>query len=330
MTTRTENDGADSRVVSPGAGGIAELGADLRRDPQDYSATLRIATGGRNEIDTSTQVLDGQNGPPVIVGDGAACRDANGNGKNDVTATVSQDGRVVREKMECGVDNVVAYDDKGQAHRFADNPITKLPVDFSSIPDWRLKQVTDQADGLINKYKDGKTPDGKPDGKISFNDISNIMTDIGKMENLTEVEKCRLWSEVRNKLQSRDVSILDKDEKTEMIDSWKGSDDPWHALITMDDGYHANRLINMSPEDASKAIQDHENGGEVKDMPFPRSLLWRGAYLWYGQNTGDVNASEGQLSALRELRSKGTFSAYAQEWTRQFVRPEIDQYGRPR
>jgi hypothetical protein len=33
---------------------------------------------------------------------------------------------------------------------------------------------------------------------------------------------------------------------------------------------------------------------------------------------------------LRELRGKGTFSAYAEEWTRQFVRPEIDEYGRPR
>ncbi len=329
MSTKSANDGADSRVLAnPVPDGDVELGNALRSNPKDFGATLKLAAAGQNQTDTATRQFDGQNGPPVIVND-AAC-DVNKNGKNDVVATVIQGGKLVREKMECKPDIVVAYDDKGQAHRFADNPITKLPVDFSSIPDWRLKQVNAQADGLINQYKDGKTPDGKPDGKISFNDISSIMKDIGKMEHLTEVEKCRLWSEVRNKLGSRGVSILDKDEKPEMIDSWHGSGDVGHALITMDDGYHGNFLINKSPEEASKAIQAHEDGTDDTKRSIVGEAMFRGALLVYGINKGDVYASEGQLKALRELRSKGSFSAYAEEWTRQFVRTDRDQYGNPR
>lgn len=328
MSTHAGNEATETRIGNPAPSGDLQLGGDLRSNPKDFGTTLRVATAGQSGSDAATRAFDGQNGPPVIVGDGAVCRDANNNGKNDVISTVSQNGKVVREKMECGVDNVVAYDDKGQAHRFPDNKITKLPVDFSGIPDWRLKQVNSQADGLISKYKDGLTPDGKKDGQISFNDISNIMKDIGKMENLTEVEKCRLWSEVRGKLGG--VSLLDKDEKPEMIDSWHGVKDPGHALIRMDDGYHGNFLINKTPEEATKAIQAHEDGSDDTKRSVTGEIAFRGALLVLGINKGDIYASEGQLKALRELRGKGTFSAYAEEWTRQFVRPEIDEYGRPR
>ncbi len=330
MGTQVGNEATDTRIANPAPSGDLQLGGDLRSNPEDFGATLRLVAGGQSRPDAVTQQFDGQHGAPTIVGDSAVCRDVNGNGKNDVLSTVLKDGKVVREKMECRPDMVVAYDDKGQAHRFADNPITKLPVDFSSIPDWRLKQVNGQADGLINKYKDALMPDGKPDGKIGFNDISNIMKDIGKMENLTEVEKCRLWSEVRQKLGSRGISILDKDEKTEMIDTWHGKGDVGHALITMDDGYHGNFLINKTPEEATKAIQAHEDGSDDTKRSIVGEAMFRGALLVYGINKGDVYASEGQLRALRELRSKGTFSAYAEEWTRQFVRSDRDQYGNPR
>lgn len=329
MSSKPGNDATDSRIVNPSPSGDADLGNTLRSNPMDFSATLKLAAGGQTGTDAATRQFDGQNGPPVIV-DSAVCRDANNNGKNDVLSTVSQNGKVVREKMECGPDNVVAYDDKGQAHRFPDQKITKLPVDFSGIPDWRLKQVNGQADGLINKYKDGLKPDGTKDREIGFNDISNIMKDIGKMENLTEVEKCRLWSEVKLRLGARGVPILDKDEKPEMVDSWHGKKDIGHALITMDDGYHGNFLINKTPEEATKAIQAHEDGSDDTKRSIVGEAMFHGALLVYGINKGDVYASEGQLRALRELRSKGTFSAYAEEWTRQFVRPEIDQYGKPR
>jgi hypothetical protein len=329
MSSKPGNDATDSRIVNPSPSGDADLGNTLRSNPTDFSATLKLAAGGQTGTDAATRQFDGQNGPPVIV-DSAVCRDANNNGKNDVLSTVSQNGKVVREKMECGPDNVVAYDDKGQAHRFPDQKITKLPVDFSGIPDWRLKQVNGQADGLINKYKDGLKPDGTKDREIGFNDISNIMKDIGKMENLTEVEKCRLWSEVKLRLGARGVPILDKDEKPEMVDSWHGKKDIGHALITMDDGYHGNFLINKTPEEATKAIQAHEDGSDDTKRSIVGEAMFHGALLVYGINKGDVYASEGQLRALRELRSKGTFSAYAEEWTRQFVRPEIDQYGKPR
>ena len=64
--------------------------------------------------------------------------------------------------------------------------------------------------------------------------------------------------------------------------------------------------------------------------PALEETMFRGALLVYGINKGDVFASEGQLKALRKLRSKGSFSAYADEWTRQFVRTDRDQYGNPK
>lgn len=293
MDTHSASEGTDNQVGRvPVNTGDQDLAASLRKDPQDFGATLRMAQAAPQD---ATRQFDGQNGPPTIV---------------DST--------------------IVAYDEKGQAHRFANHPITKLPVDFSSIPDWRLKQVTSKADGLIDRYKDPPKPDGKPDGRISFNDISNIMKDIGRMENLTEVEKCRLWSEVRNKLGSRGISLIDKDEVSKMIDSWHGVKDPGHALITMDDGYHGNFLINKTPEEASRAIKAHEDGSDDTQRTVTGEIMFRGALLVLGINKGDIEASEGQLRALRELRSKGRFSAYAEEWSRQFVRPDRDQYGNPR
>lgn len=302
------------------------VSSNVYADREDFGNTLRVAAGGnRNDAD-AMRAFDGPGGGPVIVD---TCQDRNGDGRNSVTSTVEQNGRVVRERMECGPDMVVAYDDQGKAHRFPDEKITALPVDFSSIPDWRLKQMNQDATQLIRNYFTEKTPTGGPDLSLSFHNISDIMKDISKMDQYTEVEKCRLWSEVRNIMQDRSLNVLDADEKKEMIDSWKGSGDPWHSLITLNDGYHANRLINMSPEDASKAIRDHEEGAETKDMPWYRAAMWNTAHFFLGTNTGDVNASEGQLHALRALRNGGTFAAYADEWTRQFVRTDVDQWGFP-
>lgn len=288
----------------------------------DFGKTLNAALDKQSGKDkTVLAQVDGPAGPPEIVDNSK---------DNKVIGTEMKDGKVVREHMQHGADVIVSYDDKGNAHRTTDHPITKLPVDMSEIPEWRNQQLTKTADGLIRNYTDGKTPSGLRDGRLSFNDISNIMKDISKMPDLTETEKCKLWSNVREQMQKNSVPILDADEKKEMIDSWKGSDDPWHAILHMGDGYHADKLINMSPEAASKAIIEHEDGAETKDMPLWRSAVWNTAHFLLGRNTGDVNASEGQLKALRELRSKGTFSAYANEWTEQFVRKDRDQYGRPR
>ncbi len=205
--------------------------------------------------------------------------------------------------------------------------VTSLPVDFSGISEERRTELDSRATKLIEKYSTGETPDGDDDEELSFHDISDIMQDIAKMSDLTEVEKCRVWSDVHRHMQEDGVDISDADEYTSMIDSWTGNSDPWHALISMDDRYHAGSLINQSPEDASNAILDHENGGESDKLGFFRGMAWEGAKLVFGVNQGDINASEGQLSALRQLRSEGTFQAYADEWDYQFVRKDVDRYG---
>ncbi|MDZ4838124.1 MAG: hypothetical protein SGJ27_30445 [Candidatus Melainabacteria bacterium] len=343
MVSTNKGDVSDSAAgqVKPQADEIEgqPVNVQVYQNPKDFASSLTTAVEKQDQKDGAIlQRIEGGAAPFQLVADagfGKPQVDAGADqaGKpvaNDaVTSRVEQDGKVVRERTPGG-DVVLATDDKGKIHRFPDEKITKLPVDFKSIPDWRVKQITSQADGLIKNYTDPKMPNGRPDGKLSFHDMSSMMKDIGKMDNLTEVEKCRLWTEVRIKMQQKEVPILDADEKEKMIDSWKGSDDPWHALITMNDGYHGNHLINMSEKDASEAIKKHENGGEADKMGFVRGMMWKTAKTVLGVNTGDVEASEGQLRALRELRSKGTFSAYADEWTRQFVRNDRDQYGRPK
>jgi hypothetical protein len=232
-----------------------------------------------------------------------------------VVGTFEKDGRVVREDMSSGPDVVIAYDNQGNPHRFNDEPITKLPVDFNAIPDWRAQQLNESARGLIDKYYNQPNA---PDHELSFGDIANIMKDISQRQDLTEVEKCALWTQVHGIMGREELDITADDEKPEMVDSWKGSSDPWHALIGLNDGYHADRLVNMSPEDASKAIFEHEDSKEGEDA----GLTWRAARFLLGINQGDINASEGQLQALRQLREQGTFAAYAQEWGRQFVRKD--------
>lgn len=318
MASQIQNDGADAAPDRLTPADVADLNMGGTKDPKDFNRTYKAAVE-RAVSGTALKPFDGDCAPTISAG-----------ADDQVVSVVQKDGRPVRERMKNGPDTVIAYDEEGNAHRFRDEKITVLPVDFSKIPEWRLKQMNETAYKLIEKYMKGATPTGGPDGMLSFNDISDIMKDIGKMDDLTEVEKCRLWSEVRNVMQDRKVPVLDADEKREMIDSWKGSSDPWHALITLNDGYHGNRLINMSPQDASRAIQAHENGAEADSMGFFRGLLWRGAKMVYGVNQGDINASEGQLKALRELRRGGTFAHYADEWQKQFVRTDRDRFGSPR
>ena len=316
------------------------LAASVRSDPDNFRRTLQEATAGERQGGSDALKHFDVAGGPEIVDDSAGPKNielaqvtgaersdragqtdgADRTGQSDQPGDkVYKDGKLVRERSATGNDTVIAYDKEGAPHRFEDKPIDKLPVDFSGIPEWRREQLTKQAGDLIKAYNEGDPP-GTGDGKVSFTDLSKMMKDVAARPDLTEVEKARLWSDVRIGLQKNDVTIDDSDEKPEMIDSWKGSGDPWHAIITLDDGYHGNRLINMNEKDASQAIQDHENGAEADKMPFPRNLIWRGAKAVLGVNTGDINASEGTLRALRAYRSGGTFQHYADAWEKEFVK----------
>ena len=209
--------------------------------------------------------------------------------------------------------------------------VTKLPADFSSIPQERRKEIAGMAGEMLRPYsKQADTNNRDADGKVSFNEIGAMMDRIGKRTDLTELEKCRLWSDIRIGIGAMGLPVEDCDQPQKMKDSWHGAKDPWHALITMDDGYHGNRLINMTPEQATKAIIDHENGADNGHYPLWKQLGWQVAKYVRGVNQGDVEASEGQLKALRALRETGRFADYATEWKKQFVRPDVDGNCRPR
>lgn len=220
-----------------------------------------------------------------------------------------------------------AFDGKAGAPQLVMN----LPADFRTIPEGRRNEIVGMAAELLRPYTNKADANNRDaDGKVSFSEIGSIMDRIAKRQDLSELEKCRLWSDVRIGIGKMGLPIKDCDQVTSTIDSWHGAKDPWHALITLDDGYHANRLINMTPEQASKAIIDHENGVDNGHYPLWKQVGWQGARLLRGINQGDVDASEGQLKALRALRETGMFADYAKEWKKQFVRSDVDGNCKPR
>lgn len=220
-----------------------------------------------------------------------------------------------------------AFDGKAGAPQL----VTSLPADFSSIPEGRRREIAGMAAELLKPYTNKADANNRDaDGKVSFGEIGSMMDRIAKRPDLSELEKCRLWSDVRIGMGKMGLPIQDCDEVPKMIDSWHGAKDPWHALITMDDGYHGNRLINMTPEQATKAIIDHENGADNGHYPLWKQVGWQGARLLRGINQGDVESSEGQLKALRALRETGMFADYAKEWKKQFMRSDVDGNCKPR
>src|SRR6185436_18439069 len=126
-------------------------------------------------------------------------------------------------------------------------------------------------------------------------------------------------SKIQVLMREGEIKVENWNEKPEMVDSWTGEKDPWHAIAPMDDKYH-NRLVNMTPEEASKAIfeQEDRTEGDMHNSAITK-VLWKAARFALGINQGDINASEAQLKCMRELREKGTFSAYADEWQKQYV-----------
>jgi len=213
--------------------------------------------------------------------------------------------RLVRVKIPSGPDAVIAWDDNGNPHQFPDEPIKSLPPDFKNIPTWRFQQLDRDAKQLLDGYY--------KDGYLSFGDIADLQKDIARRKDLTEVEKCQLYDLVQETAMDRDPKFDDRDEKPAMIDSWKGNLDPWHAFAPISDKRHTE-LVNMPPEEASKKIFEFEDWEENTGWK------WKAARLIFGRNEGDINASEAQLVAMRKLREKGTFAAYADEWERQMVR----------
>ena len=226
-------------------------------------------------------------------------------------------GRVVRERFASGPDVVVAYDENGNAHRFNNEPITQMPPDFEQVPEFRQKQLDGQAKELLDKYSEPQY-DGE-DRSMDFQRVADMQKEIAQRQDLTETEKCLLYSKIQVSMREGGMKVENWNEKLEMIDSWTGQSDPWHAIAPIDDKYH-NRLANMSKEDASKAIYEQEDHteGDMHDSWIKRQM-WKGARWGMGINQGDINASEAQVECMRQLKDKGTFAAYADEWEKQYV-----------
>lgn len=214
-------------------------------------------------------------------------------------------------------EKIVAYDDKGEKHEFENEPIETVPPDFSKVPEWRQKQLDTDAKEILDKYSAPAGDDEDP--SMDFQKIADMQKEIAARQDLTETEKCLLYSKIQVNMREGGMTVENWNEKPEMIDSWTGQHDPWHAVAPIDDKYH-NRLTNMTPEESSAAIQEQEDHteGDMHDSWYKR-WAWKGMREVMGINQGDINASEAQVKCMRQMREKGTFGAYAEEWEKQYV-----------
>src|SRR5262249_52225454 len=112
--------------------------------------------------------------------------------------TVKDDqGRVVREKGTDGkADTVIAYDDKGEPHKFVNDPIKKMPPDFDQIPDWRKEQLQKQSDEMLQRYMETHNPYDN-EKKLDFEKVAAMQKEIAQRQDLTETEKCQLYTDIQ-------------------------------------------------------------------------------------------------------------------------------------
>lgn len=224
-------------------------------------------------------------------------------------------------------DVITAVDDNGVPHQFENKPIEKMPPDFDQIPQWRKDQLQTQSTEMLDKY--APTDPYTQERSMDFQKVSDMQKEIAARKDLTETEKCQLYSQIQETMRETPIKVENWNEKPEMVDSWQGEKDPWHAIAGMDDKYH-NRLVNMTPEEATKAIQEQEDYKEGDMHSGIDKYKWKAARWALGVNDGDVNASEAQLKCMREMRNKGTFAAYADEWEKQYVNKDAKNPHPPR
>lgn len=199
--------------------------------------------------------------------------------------------------------------------------VEKLPADFSGIPVGRQSEIDAIADEMLLPFSENAPDEIRDkDGFLNFTEIGAMMDKIAQRQDLSEIEKCYLWSSLCQNIDDKDITVHDCDEAPEMIDSWVGRLDTAHAILPFTDRYHAGKLFNMSPEDASATIVKHEDGSTAMEKPLYKAVPYMMVLAAVGINEGDINASEGQLKALRALMKNGQFSDYANEWKKQFVR----------
>jgi peptidoglycan hydrolase-like protein with peptidoglycan-binding domain len=241
-----------------------------------------------------------------------------------ISRSWEMDGRTVRVAYDNGTQAVVARDGDGRLHTFRDERVTQeLPIrgiDFEArIPDWRRQQLRNVGYELINRHGEGRVGDPNNRPTLDFRDFGNILTELARRPDMTELEKAYAWTFIANAkgeatLDHRgflngqyDVSLEGMPDAVADSHPFRRSNSPNHIVLGFSDGYHAP-LGNMSPEAAREEIESHES----ITIPFggPRINL----------NPGDAEASRRTGEAFRSFREDG-FAGFAQTWNRNFVVP---------
>ncbi|MBC8000527.1 MAG: hypothetical protein IAF58_21430 [Leptolyngbya sp.] len=236
----------------------------------------------------------------------------------EVVGTMILNGRVVRKDMSEGPDQVIWYDKQGNSHAVLDQRITRMPVDIhAGIHPEREEQLARKANDILYAGADRSNLHLNPKPIVGFNSVANMMDAVAGSADLTEREKCNVWSRIVGGLKSDKYYMTAKDANPAVVDSWLAGD-VWHAVIPMNDSYHGDRLINLPRDRAINAILNHELGGEANHLQGFTRLKWLAAQRLLGPNQGDIESSRRQLNAL-DVFLKDGFSGYSWAWRRLFV-----------
>jgi len=159
------------------------------------------------------------------------------------------------------------------------------------------------------------------DGKVDFAEYGKILLQIANRKDWTEPEKLYAWTRLNGDEGSR-YSISTEHTNPKTLDSFRGGWDPYHAFLKAGarDGYHGP-MFSMDQEDANRVIEQHEKEEMTSGGWLRNSLRWGAGLMLGGKdgiNEGDVQASQAQAAALRQMRMDG-FIGYATEWNKRFV-----------
>jgi hypothetical protein len=212
---------------------------------------------------------------------------------------------------------------QGLGFEFPTNP-------YEHVPQERQKELNKLTEDLIGSVTGNEVThqimtDFGPqeyttkDNRINYREYGQLLNDIAKRDDLTEMEKLYVWTHL-NSLNGDKYKSSTEGANPAVVDSIM----PWdtgHCILNggARDQYHG-QMANMTPEEADARIMENErNEGWKTSFVHGMARKVIGIVTGVGDiNSGDYHSSTHQATALRAMKAEG-FSGYAREWNRLFV-----------
>lgn len=163
------------------------------------------------------------------------------------------------------------------------------------------------ADNLIDKYKDGK---------VSHTEIGMILDEIAAMDNLTDIEKAYLWTQIADSKGVPGFLHTPKNHQDGDYDITNGGVNP----SVIDDGLFMENttlihtVVGFLDELHARLGGPEGDNGAAEEEIADREFTWIPSIVpAKGNNPGDYEASMAMINAFRAFR-EGGFDDFAAVW----------------